>query len=171
MSQTVRLIAAVLIVLAQGFFASSGWADRIACGLPYGCLGRIRIGDSSAAVERLIGRKVDLQFAGDGRVGLSLESSKDLRRLGITQPNVSLITAADIFFIVRTPLPVVDMVSLGIPCEDVQRLRAQSQKSGVRTLDAGKGGWRVDRPKFDKYVWGADMAPVCRFWIRGAELR
>lgn len=135
-------------------------------------MGRIRIGDSVAAVEKLIGRKVDLQFAGNERAGLSLESIQDVRRLGITLPKASSIATADFFFAVRSPQPVIDMVSLGIPCKDVQGLRTQADASGISTVATAKGGWRVDeRKKPQKFVWGADMAPVCRFWLRGAVLR
>lgn len=137
-----------------------------------GCLGRIRIGDSLAAVEKLVGRKVELQFAGDERAGLSLESDQDIRRLGIALPSGSPIKAADIFFVTRSPQPVVDMISLGISCEDVQRLRTQVEARGISTLAATKGGWRVDHKKRPReFMWGADTAPVCRLWMRRSDLR
>jgi hypothetical protein len=165
-----RFIAVFLILLLLGFSTLQASAGGGSCDVQEGCLGRIRIGDSLAAVETLIGRKLELQFAGDGRAGVSLASDQNTRRLGIALTSES--STADIFFVTRTPQPVVDMISLQVSCEYVQRLRKQAEVRGIATRGDAKGGWRVDDKKEPReFVWGADTAPVCRFWLRGTVLR
>lgn len=166
------IFARCSVLLALGLLAVPAPANEVACELQQGCLGRIRIGDSLAAVETLIGRRIELQFAGDNRAGVSLESSQGIRQLGLALPAVSSVKSADVFFETRSSSPVIDVVSLEVPCEDVRRLRYWAQAEGVSTLTTAKSGWRVDESmKPQAFVWGGEATPVCRVWVRGGGLR
>ena len=165
-----QIIKGLLASLVLCGLIQPAWSDGVACELQTGCVGRLRIGDSRAAVEKLIGRKVALQFAGDGRAGLTLDKRNDIRRLGFSLPLQISATATDIFFVTQPSMAVVEMISLAIPCTDVQRLRQEAESVGVPTVANPKGGWRVDEQQSrQKFIWGADSQPVCRLWIRAAR--
>jgi hypothetical protein len=153
-----------LSVLVQPAFAG---ADK--CTYDMGCLGKIRIGSSSANVERLLGHKISLQFAGDGRAGLGVEKVEELRRLGLSKLRGDVpIKSAALFFTVAKKSVAIDFIGLGIPCADVKRLRQNTEALGTPTVDSKGGGWRVVPHKgANTFVWGAAETPACRFWIRG----
>lgn len=166
------IFAMFSLVLTFGLLALPASADVVACDLQQGCLGLVRIGDSLPAIEKRIGRKLELQFAGDDRAGVSFEARQDLRQLGFALPAVSSVKSADIFFETRSSQPVIDMVSLEVSCEDVRRLRYQARAEGISTLTTAKSGWRVDeRMKPQAFVWGGETTPVCRVWVRRGGLR
>ena len=134
-------------------------------GLARGIVGHLQIGMRLSKVESLVGRTVEVGFAGDQRGGLSFSETKELNMLGLTQLAEVFVAAADVFLLVSTASAKVEMVSLAVPCDSIGTLAAQLS-SGERALRwQGTSGWKnIDRRY--KYVWGAETKPVCRFWLR-----
>ncbi len=163
-----RLVA--IFVLAAGISVSSLAAEPV-CDLSAGCVGRVNVGSSIADVEAVLGRKVVLEFAGDGRFGLSVDASSEIKQLSFHIPTNPTVQAAD-FFLHDSPQGViVEMISLAVACSDVGALRRFAVASGVQ-VGATKNGWATQLAKDSgRFVWGGDTQPICRLWVRGVGAR
>lgn len=134
-------------------------------GLARGIVGHLQIGMPLSKVESLVGRTVEVGFAGDQRAGLSFSETKELNMLGLAQLAEVPVIAADVFLVVSAESAKVEIVSLAVPCDSIGTLAAQLSSGEGALRWQGTSGWKnIDRRY--KYVWGAETKPECRFWLR-----
>lgn len=164
MKRTGRRAIVFLIAVWSGFTLPTATAKQ--CAFHAGAVGELRIGMSTELLVRKLGHEVKLQFAGDRRSGLTIDGRNDLSKLKLSGSMGVEVSAADVFFVSELrQSEVVDMISLEIPCQFVNVLRMQCEAAGVAVANTGKANWRTTG-EGNQFVWGADVIPTCRFWLR-----
>jgi len=154
----------VFFTLLRGF-AQTAQSNGYVCELRSGCLGTLQIGQSRADLEKHLGRRLSLEFAGDGRAGVSIVGRAEIDKLGIASAMDVMVKDVDIFLSIRPKSESIEMISMRLACADVDKLRSRLAKDGVATTVNNGNGWRLEDSK-SKFYFGAEKQPVCRFWLR-----
>jgi hypothetical protein len=149
----------------------SAFADTKKCEFRFGCVGRLYIGQSSASLERLVGRSLKFQFAGTDEVGNDKDGAfivaeEELAKLHLSQQIGTKIKGVDLIVKAKTIKPykaALIRIGVGISCDQVDKLRMQAVKDGfeIKEIPAAQG-WRAFN---SKYTWGAGKFPVCNFFM------
>ena len=133
-----------------------------------GSVGVVSIGMTTSHLEQYLKRPLELQFAGDGRAGVSFEESADLGRFGVSTLFGANVKGIDILFKKRGSDLLVDFISLGVPCAKVSQLKARlSTLRRQRQTEEAIRASGVPAYK-NRYVGGAEERPSCRVWLREA---
>jgi hypothetical protein len=140
---------------------------RIPESLLSGEIGAVKLGSTLSRIENQIHRQAELDFLGDGRGGLALQSKSDLRTLGLESFVGVPVSDIELLFVKREGVFRVSMVSLSIPCEHVGRLKRELGGGATATVNTTDSSWTVHDPS-SKFLWGVTFKPVCSFWIRNA---
>ena len=154
-------------VAASSTRAGSSATEAVAKELSEGRVGRLSIGMASSQLEQRLKRKLEVQFAGQGRAGASLEQPAELERLGVRTILGVRVKGVDIFFIEEGNNLTVDFVSLGIACPAAPEL--QSKLSPESHLSATEIHIAAGpSPSHKRYIWSVEVKPTCRLWLREA---
>jgi hypothetical protein len=130
-----------------------------------GRVGAVSIGVSVESLERLLGHRLKLGFAGDHRAGVTLTHPGDLKKLGVTHIDGRKVEDIEIMFDDRGKKTNVEFISVGLSCEDVREIGlALKEDHDTIHLD-GDGGWRRDGGKA-RFFWGGDPKRGCSIWVR-----
>ena len=133
-----------------------------------GRVGVLSIGMTTSQLEQRLKRPLELQFAGDGRAGVSFDESADLERFGVSTLFDADVEAIDILFKTQGNDLLVEFIYLGIPCAKVSQLQARlSTLRRQRQTEDAICASGVPAYK-NRYVGGADERPSCRVWLREA---
>jgi hypothetical protein len=161
-------VAVMVCALAAGTFGASSGSEQ-ECNLKAGCVGRVHVGDSLADVEAVLGRKIELDFAGFDRYGFMVDAPSEIAKLSFHLPRRVHIEAADLFLVDSPQGKLVDMISLATSCEEVGALRRYSVAQGSQ-IKTTKSGWGSSASRNSaSFAWGGDTHPVCRLWVRKAS--
>ena len=157
----------LLAIAASSTRAGSSATETVAKDLSAGRVGRLSIGMASSHLEQNLKRKLEVQFAGQGRAGASLEQPAELERLGVRKILGARVIGVDIFFIEEGNNLTVDFVSLGIACSEIPEL--QSKLSPESHLSAAEIQTASGpSPSQKRYTWSVEVKPTCRVWLREA---
>ena len=118
-------------------------------------IGQISIGMNRPTLETILGQKLEIQFAGDRRGGLTISEPSALATLRAEKLYGSKVEAIDLFFVEDKGELSLEMFSIAVPCDAVSELR-------VRLSQQAKAG------AVGAYAWGAEAKPACRVWMRHA---
>jgi hypothetical protein len=165
------LLSLKFLLLSCLWLSVSALADTKKCEFRSGCMGRLYLGQSSANIEKLVGHPIEFHFvgkddAGSEKGGGIIVAEKDITNLRLPQHMGTKIKAVDVIVTTKSIKPfkaVTSFIGAGIPCDVVDKLRAESEKDGfkIKEIPAGQG-WRAFN---SKYTWGAGKFPVCNFFM------
>jgi hypothetical protein len=150
------LFAAVASAYAQVPSSLPSPMDR----LERGHLGLLRVGMTSADLERVLARPLLLQFAGANRAAFTIEAPSELGRVGLKHIHGASVAAVDVFLKESSTQLIVDHISVGVPCSAVPSLRSSlptMNRPGTKPASA------TDRAHH--YAWGVESTPTCRVWL------
>ncbi len=150
------LVALAATAYAQAPSSSPSPMER----LERGHLGLLRVGMSSAEVERVLARPLLLQFAGAKRAGFTIEGSTELGRVGLKVFHGANVAAVDVFLNESGGHLIVDNISVAVPCSAVPSLQSSLP---TMSLTARKHASAPERARH--FAWGVESTPTCRVWL------
>jgi hypothetical protein len=165
---TAKVLTIVCIctsVSAQGHLNDSANSDLSQ--LFAGRVGELFIGMAPAEIEKRLKRSLALQFAGEGRAGITLEKQTELQGIQLRTFMGTPVESVDVFFTERKGALRIDFISVGVPCQEVTLLQARMKvlpHASAHDPAQASGSASAKQP----FRWGADREPRCRVWLSEA---
>lgn len=152
-------------VSAEGQLKNSSSSDLSR--LDEGRMGELFIGMPPAQIEKKLHRSLALQFAGEGRAGLTLERPAELQKIRLRTFMGAPVESIDVIFAHREGALQIDFISIGIPCQAVTSLqdRVKAIPHAARPEPAHTSRTASQKQHFR---WGAESKPSCRVWLSEA---